>query len=69
MNKNISPLSNYYHGKTVFLTGGSGFLGHLYIQKLLRTKISTLYLFMRPKRGKSIEERLEKLFDNHVCKK
>lgn len=66
MSEVISPLSNYYDGKTVFLTGGSGFLGHLYIQKLLRSKISHLYLFIRPKRGESIPQRLEKLFDNPV---
>lgn len=66
MKEPISPMSAYYEGKIVFLTGGSGFLGNLYIQKLLRTKISLLYLFMRPKRNESAEERLEKIFDNPV---
>lgn len=31
-----SLMSKYYSDKCVFLTGGPGFLGHLYIEKLLR---------------------------------
>lgn len=66
MSEILSPMSNYYQGKTVFLTGGSGFLGLLYIQKLLRIKISNLYLLMRPKRSQTVEERLKMLFENPV---
>lgn len=31
-----SPLKDFYHGKIVFLTGGTGFLGKLYVEKLIR---------------------------------
>lgn len=31
-----TPMKNFYRGKTVFLTGGTGFLGQLYVEKLLR---------------------------------
>lgn len=31
-----SPITSFYAGKTVFLTGPTGFLGHLFLEKLLR---------------------------------
>lgn len=31
-----SDVANYFVGKIVLLTGGAGFLGQLYIEKLLR---------------------------------
>lgn len=31
-----TPMRDFYRGKTVFLTGGSGFLGQIYVEKLLR---------------------------------
>lgn len=31
-----SPITDYFRGKTVFVTGVTGFLGHLYLEKLLR---------------------------------
>lgn len=31
-----SPITDFFTGKTVFLTGPTGFLGHLFLEKLLR---------------------------------
>lgn len=31
-----SPVTDFFMGKTVFLTGPTGFLGHLLLEKLLR---------------------------------
>lgn len=33
-----SPISDFFSGKTVFLTGPTGFLGHLLLEKILRYK-------------------------------
>lgn len=30
------PIKEYYQNKVVFLTGGTGFLGQLFVEKLLR---------------------------------
>lgn len=31
-----SPMRDYYRDKVIFLTGGTGFLGQIYVEKLLR---------------------------------
>ncbi|CAG9863488.1 unnamed protein product [Phyllotreta striolata] len=51
----------YFEGKNVFMTGGSGFVGKVLIEKLLRScpRIGTVYVLLRPKKGKSMESRLE----------
>merc|ERR1719347_309130 len=64
-----SKISQFYEGKTVFITGGTGFIGKVLIEKLLRsTKVSKIYVLMRDKKGKSMEQRFtemmrEKVFD------
>lgn len=31
-----TPMKTFYRNKTVFITGGTGFLGQVFIEKLLR---------------------------------
>lgn len=31
-----TPMRDFYRGKVIFLTGGTGFLGQIYVEKLLR---------------------------------
>ncbi|CAH2008936.1 unnamed protein product [Acanthoscelides obtectus] len=51
----------YFAGKHIFITGGSGFVGKVLIEKLLRScpGIEKIYMLIRPKKGKDIQERLE----------
>ncbi|KAL3270690.1 hypothetical protein HHI36_021218 [Cryptolaemus montrouzieri] len=61
-------VKDFYAGKNIFITGGSGFLGICLLEKILRTipNHGDIYLLLRPKRGKQIEERLETLKTNSV---
>ncbi|XP_046980087.1 putative fatty acyl-CoA reductase CG8306 [Schistocerca americana] len=60
-----SPILDFLRGKKIFLTGGTGFVGVALIEKLLRTtEVDTIYLLMRPKKGKQIAERLQELEKN-----
>lgn len=58
-------IPTFYAGKDVFITGASGFMGKVLIEKLLRScpEIGNLYLLLRPKKGKSLEERIKQLTD------
>lgn len=48
--------------------GGTGFLGKILIEKLLRScpNVSTIYLLVRPKKEKNIENRMQELFEDPV---
>ncbi|XP_045457865.1 fatty acyl-CoA reductase wat-like [Melitaea cinxia] len=61
-------ISKIFVGATVFLTGGTGFLGKLLIDKLLRCcpDIKKIYLLTRAKKNKSILKRLQEQFDDAV---
>ncbi|XP_073813120.1 putative fatty acyl-CoA reductase CG8306 [Musca autumnalis] len=54
-------ISDFYNNREIFITGGTGFLGKSLIEKLLRDcpGIKTIYMLIRPKRGKTALERLE----------
>ncbi|KAH8402687.1 hypothetical protein KR215_007118 [Drosophila sulfurigaster] len=55
-----STIKDFYKDKTLFLTGGSGFLGRVVIEKVLRaTEASRIYVLIRSKRGKSPQDRID----------
>jgi len=61
-------------GKTIFITGGSGFLGKVLIEKILRKTpdIKKIYMLLRPKKGKEPRQRIEEIFSSplfHLLKK
>jgi len=65
-----SKIGQFYDDKTVFITGATGFMGKVLVEKLLRsTKVKKIYLLIRPKKGLETKVRLEqlmsaKIFDN-----
>lgn len=66
--ENLSPIQEFYYGQSIFITGGTGFMGKLLIEKLLRTcpGVASIYLLVRPKKGKDVHQRTEEIFDDPV---
>lgn len=58
----------FYDGGDVFITGGSGFIGKVLIEKLLRScpGINAIYLLMRPKKNLTACQRIQQLTNNKV---
>ncbi|XP_060534283.1 putative fatty acyl-CoA reductase CG5065 [Cylas formicarius] len=61
-----SAIAEFYDSKTVFITGGTGFMGKVLLEKLLRScpGVSKIYLLIRPKRGQEAQERLQQLLSS-----
>ncbi|XP_045928246.1 fatty acyl-CoA reductase 1 isoform X3 [Micropterus dolomieu] len=66
----MASIPEYYAGKSVLITGATGFMGKVLVEKLLRScpEVKALYLLVRPKAGQSMQQRVSdmmacKLFD------
>ncbi|CAB3257432.1 unnamed protein product [Arctia plantaginis] len=71
MNKNsenVSEICKFYDGKNILITGATGFLGKILVEKLLRCcpGVENLYLLVRQKKGKDIYTRMEEIFEDPV---
>nr|CAD7610859.1 unnamed protein product [Timema genevievae] len=58
-----SPIAEFYRGRCIMITGATGFMGKVLVEKLLRScpDIANIYLLMRPKRGTDVMTRLDEL--------
>ena len=60
-------IKEFYAGKDILVTGATGFMGKVLVEKLLRsTAIGNVYILVREKRGKSSKERLDHLLSSRV---
>ncbi|XP_011193929.2 fatty acyl-CoA reductase wat [Zeugodacus cucurbitae] len=63
-------MQSFYENKHVFITGGSGFLGRVIIEKLLRkTDVKCIYMLIRAKHGTKSEERIKKILSGPLFDK
>lgn len=62
-----SRMVEYYAGKSVLITGATGFMGKVLVEKLLRScpEVKALYLLVRPKAGQSMQQRVSEMM---TCK-
>ncbi|XP_050358540.1 fatty acyl-CoA reductase 1-like [Nymphalis io] len=65
--EDVPNIPEYYKGKTIFITGGSGFMGKVLIEKLLYscTDLDRIYLLLRSKKNVAPEDRLAKIYSSH----
>uniref|UniRef100_A0A670XR59 Fatty acyl-CoA reductase n=1 Tax=Pseudonaja textilis TaxID=8673 RepID=A0A670XR59_PSETE len=63
MKDTVSLVGAYYSGKSVLVTGATGFMGKVLIEKFLRSchDVKTIYVCVRPKAGHSIQTRVENM--------
>lgn len=61
-------IATTFNNRTVFVTGGSGFLGKVLVEKILRKcpRVKTIYLLLRVKKGKAPHQRIHELFSSPV---
>lgn len=56
-------IREFFAGRDVFVTGGTGFMGKVLIEKLLRScsELRTIYVLIREKKHKSVAERIAEM--------
>ncbi|XP_076687278.1 fatty acyl-CoA reductase wat-like isoform X2 [Andrena cerasifolii] len=68
LNPEKSKIAEWFADTNVLVTGGTGFLGKLIVEKLLRScpGIARIYIIVRPKKGKISEQRFKENFEDAV---
>ena len=62
-------VKDYYQGKRILITGCTGFIGKVILEKMLRScpNIDCIYVFVRPKKGKLPMDRIKNEIFSSLC--
>lgn len=69
-NLGYKSVPQFYMDKCVFITGATGFMGKVLVEKLLRScpGVRNIFLLIRSKKGQDVQSRLKELLDAPVSK-
>jgi len=62
-----NTVKDYFKNKNIFITGATGFLGKVLLNKILQMQPGKLYLLIRNKQGENSFDRLTKLLAESLC--
>ena len=65
----MTTIREFYSGKAIFLTGCTGFVGKVVLEKIMRCcpEYRRIYVLVRPKRGVAPLERVHKDIFSSEC--
>ncbi|KAM6154273.1 fatty acyl-CoA reductase 2 [Erethizon dorsatum] len=67
----MSMIAAFYSSKSILITGATGFLGKVLMEKLFRTSpdLKIVYVLMRPKAGQTLQQRVFQILNSKLFEK
>ncbi|XP_014387836.1 PREDICTED: fatty acyl-CoA reductase 2 [Myotis brandtii] len=67
----MSSIAAFYGGKSILITGATGFLGKVLMEKLFRTSpdLKVIYILVRPKAGQTLQQRVVQILNSKLFEK
>ncbi|XP_022378428.1 fatty acyl-CoA reductase 2 [Enhydra lutris kenyoni] len=67
----MSMIAAFYSGKSILITGATGFMGKVLMEKLFRTSpdLKVIYILVRPKAGQTTQQRVFQILNSQLFQK